>query len=176
MNGKGSSDIYLNGKKKEIHSFVYLARSLSAEKDIGEVITHNCRKARTGIVRLRPALKSGSIMRLVEIFIKQSVLYGLESAVIRKVNFDKLNAVLNKTRRVILLMDSKRTSTNVQITERVQLKSIETEMALRKGKPVETKKLLAQRSKTYSKDWALNLDLERQGMLDKKKELKTTKK
>ena len=76
VNGEGSNDIYLNGEKvKEVNSFVYLGSSLNAEADLGEAIANNCRKARTAIVRLRPALVSGSIrmrtkVRLVETFFK----------------------------------------------------------------------------------------------------------
>ena len=89
-NGKGPNNIYFYGKKiKEIKSFVYLGSSLNAERYIGEAIANNSRKARTAIVRLRPVLVSGlNRMRmkvgLVETFIKRTLLYGIEAAVIRK--------------------------------------------------------------------------------------------
>ena len=41
-------------------------------------------------------------VKLVETFIKPILLYGLETAVIRKVDFGKLDAALNKTRRMLL--------------------------------------------------------------------------
>ena len=104
LNEERSNNIYLNWEKvKEVNSFLYLSSSLNAERDIGEIIAHKCRKARTAFVRLRPALVRGLIrmrteVRLVETFIKPTLLYGLENAFIRKVDFEKLIAVLNKVR------------------------------------------------------------------------------
>ena len=117
---------------------MYLGSSLKAEGDIGQAIANKCRKARTAIVRLRPALVSGSIrmrtnVRLVKTFIQPTLLRGFEIAVIRKVDVGKLNAVLNNARRMILKLDSKRTCTNVQTAEKVQLKSIEVEMTVRRA-------------------------------------------
>ena len=117
---------------------MYLGNSLNAKADIGEAIAHNCRKARTATVRLSPALVSGSIrmrtkVRVVEIFFQPTLLYGLETAAIREVDFDKLNAVPNKARRKIIKLDSKKTCTKVQIAEKAQLKSLEVEMAVRRA-------------------------------------------
>ena len=139
VNSDGPSDIILNGVKiKEVRSFNYLGSALNDEGEISEAVSNNCSKARTAIVKMRPALTSGSLrirtkVKLVETFIKPTLLYGLETAVIRKVDFGKLNAVLNKARRMILKLDSKRTCTNDEITEKVPLKSIEVELAVRRA-------------------------------------------
>ena len=87
---------------------------------------------------MRPALTSGSMkkktkVKLVETFIKPIQLYGLETAVIRKVDFGKLDAALNKTRRMLLKQYSKKSCTNVEIAEKVPLKSIEVELAVRRA-------------------------------------------
>ena len=63
---------------------------------------------------MRPALTSGSLkiktkVKSVETFIKPILVYDLETAVIRKVDFGKLNAALNKTRRKLLKLYSKKT-------------------------------------------------------------------
>ena len=91
-----------------------MGSSLTAEGDIGEAIAHSCMKSNTAIVRLRPALVSGSIrietkMRLVENFVRPTLLYWLETAVMSKLDFDKLSALLNNARRLILKLNSKTT-------------------------------------------------------------------
>ena len=85
---------------------------------------------------MRPALTGSSLrvrtkVKLVETSIKPTLLYGLETTVIRKVDFGKLTAVLYKARRMILKLDSKRTCTNVEIAEKVPLRNIEVELAVK---------------------------------------------
>ena len=87
---------------------------------------------------MRPALTSGSLkiktkVKLVETFIKPILLYDLETAVIRKVDFGKLNAALNKTRRKLLKLSAKKSCTHVEIAEKVPLKSIEVELAVQRA-------------------------------------------
>ena len=55
------------------------------------------------------------------------------TAVIRKVDFGKLDAAVNKTRRMFLKQYSKKSCTNVEIAEKVPLKSIEVELAVRRA-------------------------------------------
>ena len=95
-------------------------------------------KAGTAVRRLRPALVSGSIrmrtkMQLRETFLESKLLYGLETAVIRKCDFEKLNTVLSKARRMIPKLDSKRSITNVQIPEKAQLITLDVKMAVRRA-------------------------------------------
>ena len=191
VNGDDPSDIILNGVKiKEVRSFNYLGSALNDQGEISEAVSNNCRKARTAIVKMRPALTSGSLrlrtkVKLVETFIKPTLLYGLETAVIRKVDFGKLNAVLNKARRMILKLDSKRTCTNVEIAEKVPLKSIEVELAVRRANlwasivklKVDAVRSQAVKSKVYAKDWlrALDLDLDRLGIIRKDEWIKDPK-
>ena len=191
VNSDGPSDIILNGVKlKEVRSFNYLGSAQKDEGEISEAVSNNCRKARTAIVKMRPALTSGSLrirakVKLVETFIKPTLLYGLETVVIRKVDFGKLNAVLNKARRMILKLDSKRTCTNVEIAEKVPLKSIEMELAVRRAYlwasivklKLDAVKSQAVKSKVYAKDWlrALDLDLDRLGIIRKDESIKDPK-
>ena len=56
------SDIILNGVKiKEVRCFNYLGRALNVEGEVSKAVSNNCRKARIAIVKMRPALTSGSL-------------------------------------------------------------------------------------------------------------------
>ena len=105
--------------------------------DLSAMVSHNVRKARIALARLRPALTSGSLgvgtkARLVETFIKPILLYSLETGVVRIKDVAKLNAVLNKARRMILKIQSKCECKVVDLETKVRLRDISLELGVRR--------------------------------------------
>ena len=102
--------------------------------------------------------------------VKPVLLYGLETAISREKDIDKMGAVLNKARRMVLKTCSKKTHTSEVLALRVPLRDIKIELASRRAKlwlslkkPQNEECIKRRRKKTYSKDWmrALKHDLER---------------
>ena len=69
---------------------------------------------------------------LVEVFIKPILLYGLETGVTRESDLSKLNAVLNKARRMILRVQDKREIRCAHLAELIQLRDIRIELGIRR--------------------------------------------
>ena len=169
-NSDDPSDIILNVVKiKEVRSFNYLGSALKVEEEISEAVLNNCRKARIAFLKMIPALTGDSLrsrtkINLVENFIKPTLMYGLETAVIRKFDFGKLTDVLNKARKMILKQDSKRTC---ETAEKVPLKGIEMELAVGRDNfwasivklKADAVNSEAVKSKVYAKDCLRVLDL-----------------
>ena len=101
--------------------------------------------------------------------VKPVLLYGLETAITRQKDIDKMVAVLNKARRMVLKTCSKKTYTSEVFALKVPLRDIKIELAVRRAKlwlsfkTLQDDGFITRRRKTYSRDWmrALKLDLER---------------
>ena len=77
-------DIRIDGKKlKVVSKFNYLGSIIITGSDSSKAVASNCKKARLATLKLRAALVSGA-RRLIEIFIKPLLLYGLETSITRK--------------------------------------------------------------------------------------------
>ena len=139
---------------------------------------------------MRPALTSGSLkiktkVKLVETFIKPILLYDLETAVIRKVDFGKLNAALNKTRRKLLKLYSKKKLHTCRNCRKSTAKEYRSGVSCTTGKSLSLNceaqsrccQLSSCEKQVYAKEWlrALNLDLERLGIIRKDEWMKNTK-
>ena len=86
---------------------------------------------------MRAALVNGSLRfrvkaKLIEVFIKPILLYGLETGVTRESDLSKLNAVLNKARRMILSVEDKRETRCAHLAELIQLRDIRTQLGIRR--------------------------------------------
>ena len=135
---KPQSDFKLpDGPIEQVHSFNYLGCIIDTDNDQASLIRNNCMKARIGLVKLRAALVNGSLSfkvkaSLVEVFIKPILLYGLETGVTRESDLSKLNAVLNKARRMILRVQDKREIRCAHLAELIQLRDIRIELGIRR--------------------------------------------
>ena len=132
-------------------------------------------------------------VKLVETFIKPILLYGLETAVIRKVDFGKLDAAhfgkldaaLNKTRRMLLKQYSEKKLHKCRNCRKSTFKEYRSGVSCTTGKSLslncEAQRRCCQLSscekQVYAKDWlrALNLDLERLGIIRKDELMKNMK-
>ena len=101
--------------------------------------------------------------------VKPVLFYGLETAITRKKDIDKLGAVLNRARLMVLKTCSKKTYTSEVLALKVPLRDIKIELAVRTAKlwlslmKLQDDEFITRRRKTYSEGWmrALKLDLER---------------
>ena len=138
---------------------------------------------------MRPALTSGSLkiktkLKLVETFIKPILVYDLETAVIRKVDFGKLNAALNKTRRKLLKLYSKKKLHTCRNCGKSTAKEYRSGVSCTTGKSLSLNceaqsrccQLSSCEKQVYAKDWlqALNSDLKRLGIIRKDEWMKNT--
>ena len=89
------SDIGIDGKKlKVVSEFNYLGSIKTTDSDISKAVASNCKKARFAIVKIRAASVSGTLRlktkcRLIEIYVKPILLYGLETSITRQTDIEK---------------------------------------------------------------------------------------
>ena len=133
------SDIGIDGRKlKVVSEFNYLGSIITTDSDISKAVASNCKKARLAIVKLRAALVSGTLRlktkwRLIEMFVKPVLLYCLETSITRKADKEKMSAVLNTARRMVMKLNDKRVTPVKELSEAVPLKDIETELVVRRA-------------------------------------------
>ena len=175
LNMEKACNVTLQSKRlKEVTEFKYLGSILNGQSDNEAAVKSNCTKARIAIVKMRPALVSSTLTmrtkcRLIEMCVKPVLLYGLETAITREKDIDKMGAVLNKARRMVLKTCSKKTYSSEVLALKVPLRDIKIELAVRRAKlwlslkKLQDDEFITRRRNTYSKDWirALKLDLER---------------
>ena len=175
LNMGKACNVILQGKRvKNVTEFKYLGSILNGQSDIEAAVKSNCAKARIAIVEMRPALVRSTLTmrikcRLIEMCVKPVLLYGLETALTREKDIDKMGAVLNKARCMVFKTRSRKTYTSVVLALKYPLRDIKIELAVRRAKlwlslkKLQDDKFLTRRRKMYSKDWmrALKFDLER---------------
>ena len=124
-----------DGPIEQVNSFNYLGCIIDTDNDKASLNRNNCTKARIGLLKLRVALVNGSLSfnvkaNLVEVFIL--LLYGLETGVTRESDLSKLNAVLNKARRMNRRVQDKREIRCAHVAELIQLRDIRTRLGIRR--------------------------------------------
>ncbi|MES9975007.1 MAG: reverse transcriptase domain-containing protein [Candidatus Thiodiazotropha sp.] len=128
----------INGKSIDrVTTFKYLGSIINANGDSKPAVRENIKRARTGLIKLRPALRSNKIStqiksRMVECFIKPILLYGLETIVLTAQSNDKMEAMLNTARRMILGLNNKRDLKVDLLKNKVILKPIATQLRRRR--------------------------------------------
>ena len=112
---KKACNVTLQGKRfKEFTDLKYLGLILNGQSDIEAAVRSNGTKARKTIVKLRLALVSSTLTmrikcRLIEMCVNPVLLHGLETAITREKDIDKMGTVVNKARRIVLRTCSKKT-------------------------------------------------------------------
>ena len=118
---KPQSDFKLpDGPIEQTNSYNYLGCIIDTDND----------QARASLVNGSLSFKVKA--SLVEVFIKPILLYGLETGVTRESDLSKLNAVLNKARRMIMRVQYKREIRCAHLAEPIQLRDIRIELGIRR--------------------------------------------
>ncbi|MES9974259.1 MAG: reverse transcriptase family protein, partial [Candidatus Thiodiazotropha sp.] len=163
---------------ERVESFCYLGSEISSDGDNTSAVKQNVRKARFSLARLRPALRSNNITlrtktKLINSFIKPVLYYGLSTIVLTKVLHDKMEALLNTARRIILGIRDKRELKVVELKERISLeppardlraRRLQLWLSLHKRRDNLALKIVKSRQrkkngfrKVYTKDWMRQL-------------------
>lgn len=112
---------------EKVRHFNYLGSVICDDGDNMPAVRQNVRKAKASLIKLRPALRSEKLamrtkLRMVETFIKPVLLYGLETVVLTATMNDKLEALLNTSRRMILGLTNKKEMPVSELREKLPLK------------------------------------------------------
>jgi len=163
----GRRPVVMDGEVIEaVTSFDYLGSTITLENTPDRAVQKNCLRARAIITKIRPALVSNSLnvetkQRLLDVFAKPALLYGLETVVSRQKDLKKLEAVMNRGKRMSLKINSRKTLTNEELGKRVRTRDIASEISIRRLnlfrlytglKDTQLDRLL-EKKKTYAKDW-----------------------
>ncbi|CAH8529152.1 unnamed protein product [Schistosoma rodhaini] len=131
INKKGNSANVKIGNKdiEEVESFHYLGSTINNKGTPDSAITYNIEKAKNAIIKIKPILKSKELsldtkMKLVDSSIIPILTYGLESIVLRKQDWSRLEAVLNTVRRIILGINDRKQLTVEQLRHKINLPNL----------------------------------------------------
>ncbi|VDO67738.1 unnamed protein product [Schistosoma margrebowiei] len=96
-----------NKEIEEVEAFHYLGSTINNKGTPDSAITHNIEKAKSTVIKMRPILickelSLGTKIKLVDSSIIPILTYGLESIVLRKQDWTRLETVLNTIWRMIL--------------------------------------------------------------------------
>ena len=128
----------LNGHSIErVSCFTYLGSPITDTGLADELVKVNILKARRCLTRIRPVLRSSNITiqhktRLIETLVTPVLLYSIETIVLRAKDSDRLEAVKNTARRMILGICDKREANNQELHRRVFLPNVATQVQQRR--------------------------------------------
>lgn len=137
--GRGET-FELNGSTIEkVDSFRYLGSEICADGDQSKSVAANVRSARRCLTRLCPALKNNQISvraktKLVEQTIMPTLAYGLTTVVFRASDCDKMEAVFNTARRMMLKVTSRREMTVEELKTCIPMTCIASHLCARRTK------------------------------------------
>ncbi|XP_018652660.1 hypothetical protein Smp_109300 [Schistosoma mansoni] len=128
------SSITIENKRiEEITNFLYLGSIINNKGTEDDTITHNISKSKNALIKISPILKSNKLhistkTSLINTLIIPHLTYSLESIVLRKTDWSRLEAVLNTARRIILNIKDKKELNIQQLHEKIQLPNIATKI------------------------------------------------
>lgn len=188
VDGTNSELLADSGSIEKVSEFVYLGTPLNVESNNDTFIDRNVRKARGTLARLRPGLRSNLKMkskcRMLDTFMKPILTYGLSSTVIRAKDHNRLKAVLNTCRRMILGINRRDEKSVAELEELVTLNSVSQELRLRRiglwfraslrhdslVRDILSSEMICptilNRRKTYTKDWLCQLKTDVKDLVD----------
>lgn len=115
-----------NQEIEEVQSFTYLGSHVGADGGVKETVRMNIAKARRALTSIRPLLRANNLKmktkrRLIECFIIPILAYGLSTIVLTAADSDKMNALLNTARRMILGQNNKRDMKVIDLHKKIPL-------------------------------------------------------
>ncbi|CAH8290778.1 unnamed protein product, partial [Schistosoma rodhaini] len=125
-----TSNVKINNKDiEEVGSFHYLGSTINNKGTPDCAITYNIEKAKNAIIKIKPILKSKELnldtkAKMVDSSIIPILTYGLESIVLRKQDWSRLEAVLNTVRRIILNINDRKQYTVEQLKLKINLPNL----------------------------------------------------
>lgn len=122
-----------NKQIEEVTNFLYLGSILNHKGSADDTITHNIAKSKNALIKISPILKSKKLnlstkTKLINTLIIPHLTYSLESIVLRKKDWSRLEAVLNTTRRIILNIKDRKELNIEQLHEKIHLPNIATKI------------------------------------------------
>lgn len=110
-----------------VDSFRYLGSPINALGNATDAITNGLASGRRQLMKIGPVLRSTALniptkARLVDIFVSSATYYRLSTIVLRKRDNDRISALLNTARRMILGINCRRLLKVVELEKIVRLK------------------------------------------------------
>ena len=159
-----------------VKRFDYLGSGTNPVGTNNDAIRTNCEKARVALIKQRKVLVSEVSLKtkalILEVFVKTPLIHGLETMIIRHTDFAKLDAVINRGKRMCLKLSSRREVKVVDLNEKIKTLPLPLQIGSRRVNLYCTLKQLNLpiqpylASRVHQKDWLrqVRTDLENLGV------------
>ena len=132
------AQLIIDGQEIEkVHRFKYLGSIIEDDGSPKSAVSSNIKRARYALIRIRCALRSNRLTmdmksHLIECYVKPVLYYGLETIVLTAQLSDRMEAVLNTARRMILGLNNRKVVKVEELKRKVALEAVAPQLQKRR--------------------------------------------